>query len=192
MVKQLRRDLGRIERPAADASQTGIVSPKIEPLGTGAFATVDLPTRHYRGYYEGFANSALWPALHSRPDLIQVTADDYASYREVNAFMARGLLRFSDPRRDLLGSGLSFPHARRRNAAAAESSARSASSCTRRGPSAARCLRCRTIADLVQAMLAYDLIGFQTEDDRQNFEDYLAGRAWASTWSTARSRRLAG
>ena len=49
------------------------------------------------GYYEGFANSALWPALHSRPDLIQVTADDFMSYREINAFMARALVRFKRP-----------------------------------------------------------------------------------------------
>src|SRR6185503_8701047 len=48
----------------------------------------------HRGYYEGFANSVLWPALHSRADLIRATLDDYRCYREVNAFMARGLLRF--------------------------------------------------------------------------------------------------
>ena len=70
---------------------------QIEALGTGALATVDMPAKHYRGYYEGFANSALWPALHSRPDLIHVTAEEYASYREINAFMARALLRFSGP-----------------------------------------------------------------------------------------------
>jgi trehalose 6-phosphate synthase len=64
---------------------------KIESLGAGALATVDMPAKHYRGFYEGFANSALWPTLHSRPDLIHVTADDYTSYREVNAFMARAL-----------------------------------------------------------------------------------------------------
>ena len=28
-------------------------------------------------------------------------------------------------------------------------------------------------AELVRAMLSYDLIGFQTDEDRQNFEDYL-------------------
>jgi trehalose 6-phosphate synthase len=33
--------------------------PGIESLGTGALATVDMPVKHYRGYYEGFANSAL-------------------------------------------------------------------------------------------------------------------------------------
>src|SRR3569833_4164418 len=62
---------------------------QIEPLGRGALALLDLPAAHYGGYYEGFANSALWPALPSRSDLIRVSRDDYVSYREVNAFMAR-------------------------------------------------------------------------------------------------------
>ena len=58
---------------------------------------LDLPAAHYGGYYEGFANSALWPALHSRADLIRASQEDYLSYREVNAFMARALLRFQKP-----------------------------------------------------------------------------------------------
>ena len=37
---------------------------EIEALGAGALAMLDLPAAHYGGYYEGFANSALWPALH--------------------------------------------------------------------------------------------------------------------------------
>ncbi len=145
---------------------------RIEALGTGALATVDMPAKHYRGYYEGFANSALWPALHSRPDLIHVTAEDYASYREINAFMARALVRFNTPEavfwiqdyhflslgaelRQLgierpLGFFLHTPWADRRTMAAVPHH-----------------------AELVDAMLAYDLIGFQTVEDRQNFEDYL-------------------
>src|ERR1700756_1901112 len=67
---------------------------EIEALGAGALAMLDLPAAHYGGYYEGFANSALWPALHSRADLIRASQDDYLSYREVNAFMARALMRF--------------------------------------------------------------------------------------------------
>ena len=70
---------------------------EIEALGTGALAMLDLPAAHYGGYYEGFANSALWPALHSRADLIRASQEDYFSYREVNAFMARALLRFQKP-----------------------------------------------------------------------------------------------
>ena len=70
---------------------------EVESLGAGALALLDLPAAHYGGYYEGFANSALWPAMHSRPDLIRATREDYLSYREVNAFMARALLRFRKP-----------------------------------------------------------------------------------------------
>jgi trehalose 6-phosphate synthase len=145
---------------------------EIEALGTGALATVDLPEAHYRGYYEGFANSALWPALHSRADLIRVTVADYQSYREVNAFMARALLRFNRPDATFwvqdyhfltLGSELRklgigqpigfFLHT--------PWPART----TMHGVPHHR--------DLVLAMLAYDLIGFQTHEDRQNFKDYL-------------------
>src|SRR4029079_13472603 len=31
-----------------------------ESLGAGALGLLDLPAAHYGGYYEGFANSALW------------------------------------------------------------------------------------------------------------------------------------
>ena len=64
------RDSGAIW--VGSSGQSGDGSPgrgsfaRIEALGTGALATVDIPAKHYRGYYEGFANSALWPALHSR------------------------------------------------------------------------------------------------------------------------------
>ena len=155
-----------------DAAQSKKLFAKIEALGTGALATVDMPAKHYLGYYEGFSNSALWPALHSRPDLIQVTADHYELYRSVNAFMARALYRFTGPdavfwiqdyhfltlgaelRRLNIGRPIGFflhtPWADRRTMAAVPHH-----------------------ADLVQAMLAYDLIGFQTDDDRQNFEEYL-------------------
>src|SRR5262249_44792382 len=72
-------------------------SVEIESLGTGALALLDLPAAHYGGYYQGFANSALWPALHSRGDLIRVSNEDYRSYREVNSFVAGALLRFRKP-----------------------------------------------------------------------------------------------
>src|SRR5580704_16323282 len=70
----------------ADSTQTKNSFARIESLGTGALATVDMPAKHYLSYYEGFANSGLWPALHSRADLIQVSHENYTSYREINAF----------------------------------------------------------------------------------------------------------
>src|ERR1700736_6838224 len=57
---------------------------EIEALGAGALAMLDLPAAHYGGYYEGFPNSALWPALHPRADHIRASAEEYDSYREEN------------------------------------------------------------------------------------------------------------
>jgi trehalose 6-phosphate synthase len=146
---------------------------EIEALGTGALAMLDLPAAHYGGYYEGFANSALWPALHSRADLIRISQGDYLSYREVNAFMARALLRFRKPEtvfwiqdyhflalgaelRDLgvtqpIGFFLHTPW-----------------------PAHEVIEGVPHHRELVEAMLAYDLIGFQTEDDYENFVGYLS------------------
>jgi trehalose 6-phosphate synthase len=145
---------------------------EIEALGAGALAMLDLPAAHYGGYYEGFANSALWPALHSRADLIRASEGDYLSYREVNAFMARALLRFEKPDavfwiqdyhflalgaelRDLgvtrpLGLFLHTPW-----------------------PARAIIEGVPHHRDLIEAMLAYDLIGFQTAEDCDNFLAYV-------------------
>ena len=144
---------------------------EIEALGAGALAMLDLPAAHYGGYYEGFANSALWPALHSRADLIRASQDDYVSYREVNAFMARALLRFRKPDsvfwiqdyhflalgaelRDLgvtqpIGFFLHTPW-----------------------PTRAVIGGVPHHRDWIEAMLAYDLLGFQTEEDCENFLSY--------------------
>lgn len=145
---------------------------EIESLGAGALAMLDLPAAHYGGYYEGFANSALWPALHSRADLIRATQEDYVSYREVNAFMARALMRFRKPDsafwiqdyhflalgaelRDLgvtqpVGFFLHTPW-----------------------PSRALISGVPHHRELIEAMLAYDLIGFQTSEDCENFLSYV-------------------
>lgn len=145
----------------------------IEALGSGAVATVGLPKLHYTGYYQGFSNSALWPVLHSRTDLVSTCSADYISYRSVNTFMARSLRRFvkldtqfwihdyhflplGDELRRLgihhkIGFFLHTPFPARDVFAALPHH-----------------------RDLVQAMLSYDLIGFQTDDDRDNFADYVA------------------
>ena len=136
-----------------------------------------MPAKHYVGYYEGFANSALWPALHSRADLIHVTAENYTSYREVNAFMARALMRFSKPEAVFwvhdyhfltlgaelrrfgidrpIGFFLHTPWAERHTMAAVPHH-----------------------AEIVREMLAYDLIGFQTGRGSAEFRGLSARRAW--------------
>jgi len=145
---------------------------EVEALGSGALAKLDLPAAHYGGYYEGFANSALWPALHSRSDLIRVSQDDYVSYREVNAFMANALLRF---RKDKTAFWVQDYHF-----LALGAELRSLGVDDPLGfflhtpwPVTAVMQGVPHHRELIEAMLAYDLIGFQTEEDCQNFLDYL-------------------
>ena len=146
---------------------------EIEALGTGALAMLDLPAAHYGGYYEGFANSALWPALHSRSDLIQTSQGDYLSYREVNAFMARALLRFQKPDTVFWVQDYHF--------LALGSELRDLGVTQPVGfflhtpwPAPAVIEGVPHHRELIEAMLAYDLIGFQTRDDCDNFLGYLS------------------
>ena len=146
---------------------------EIEALGAGALAMLDLPAAHYGGYYEGFANSTLWPALHSRADLIRASQEDYLSYREVNAFMARALLRFRKP-------GTAFwiqdYHFLALGAELREQGVTQPIGFFLHTPWPARAVigGVPHHRELVEAMLAYDLIGFQTRDDCESFLGYLS------------------
>jgi len=145
---------------------------QVETYGRGTIATVDLPDQHYSGFYEGYANSALWPLLHSRPDLARVSDADYRSYLAVNAYMARTLAAFGNSdstfwihdyhflplARDLRDLGVTreigfFLHTP--------------------WPERHVIAQLPQYRELVQAMLAYDLIGFQTDADRDRFADLL-------------------
>ncbi len=156
-------------RPIDDAD---IPLVELESYGHGTIARVDLPEQHYSGFYEGYANSCLWPLLHSRTDIAHARADDYACYCAVNAYMARTLASFA-PREatfwihdyhflplarelrrrgvgDKIGFFLHTPWPERRVIA-----------------------QLAEHRELAQAMLAYDLIGFQTDRDRDNFAALL-------------------
>src|ERR1700731_2757026 len=146
---------------------------EIEALGEGALAMLDLPAAHYGGYYEGFANSALWPALHSRSDLIRVSQGDYLSYREVNAFMARALLRF---RKADTAFWIQDYHFLALGAELRDLGVTQPIGFFLHTPWPVRDVieGVPHHRDLVEAMLAYDLIGFQTDDDCENFANYLS------------------
>ena len=56
------------------------------------FATVPLSTRQFEGYYVGAANSMLWPLFHSRLNLIRYNSAESETYQRVNLMFARQLL----------------------------------------------------------------------------------------------------
>jgi trehalose 6-phosphate synthase len=145
---------------------------KIEAFGKGALATMDLPKEHYAGFYEVFSNSVLWPALHSRADLIHATADEYHSYRAINAYMARSLLRFCAPDVHFWVQDYHFlPLGLELRRLGVEQPI----GFFLHTPWPARCaiVAIPNHREIVHAMLSFNLIGFQTDEDRLNFADYV-------------------
>ncbi|MGE8375996.1 MAG: alpha,alpha-trehalose-phosphate synthase (UDP-forming), partial [Diaphorobacter nitroreducens] len=60
--------------------------------GNVTLATVDLCQADHAAYYQGYANSVLWPVLHYRLDLADFSANYSEGYRRVNQMFARKLL----------------------------------------------------------------------------------------------------
>lgn len=143
---------------------------QIQSYGRGTIATVDVPEQHYANFYEGFANSALWPLLHSRPDIVRHSAQTYASYRAVNAYMARVLATFGGTESRFWVHDYHFlPLAQE---------LRKLGIVREIGfflhtpwPSRQIVASLPQHRELVEAMLSYDLIGFQTDRDRDNFAE---------------------
>jgi trehalose 6-phosphate synthase len=149
----------------------GPVLPSLSAAGAGTIATVDLPERHFAGFYNAMSNSALWPLLHNRSDLLVFEASSLASYKSVNEYIARAIMRVSDPSAMVWVHDYHFmmvaEYLRRFGFA---------------GPigfflhtpfpgrSTAACLPHH--AEVFGALLSYDLIGFQTVDDLSCFETY--------------------
>lgn len=61
------------------------------------YARVPLPESDFKGYYEGTANSFLWPLAHFRPDLASYSREDAARYMKVNDVFAKVAARVLKP-----------------------------------------------------------------------------------------------
>ncbi len=138
-----------------------------------AFALLDLTEADYEGYYLGYSNAALWPVLHYRVDLARFDDEAFAQYDRVNARFARllaPLMRDDDTvwvhdyhlmllGRELRAAGwrgptgffLHIPF-----------------------PSPEVFTALPQHAEIAEALAAFDLVGFQTAHDAENFRRYLA------------------
>lgn len=136
------------------------------------YATLPLPRRDYEDYYKGFANSVLWPLFHYRVDAVQFEPRFREGYRRANEFFARKLVPeigagdvvwVHDYHLIPLGHGL-----------------RSAGVKSAIGfflhipfPPLDVLRTLPDYEDLLWAFCAYDVIGFQTDHDLQNFFDCI-------------------
>jgi len=144
----------------------------VEHTDSVTIATTDLSNDEYDEYYNGFANSTLWPLFHYRTDLTAYDRRFDKGYFRVNARFAHALAPL------LEDDDLIWVHDYHLIACAEE--LRRMGFRQRIGfflhipfPASQVLLTLPNHQALVRALFAYDLIGFQTLPDLLAFQDYV-------------------
>ena len=71
--------------------------PTIRKVGGTTYIVLDLAPGDFNEYYNGFANRVLWPILHYRLDLAEFSRSDLSGYQKVNNYFADHLSRILKP-----------------------------------------------------------------------------------------------
>jgi trehalose 6-phosphate synthase len=82
---------GNVRSDAAD------VKPVVRNVDGIHIVTIDLTSEELAGFYHGYANQCLWPLLHYRMDLVQFEREYLTQYRAVNRRFAEALAQFLGP-----------------------------------------------------------------------------------------------
>jgi trehalose 6-phosphate synthase len=72
--------------------------PVIERRGDISFATIDISKADFDDYYNGYCNGTLWPLLHYMLGIFRYERGSYEAYQRVNQLFARKLLPLLEPR----------------------------------------------------------------------------------------------
>jgi trehalose 6-phosphate synthase len=148
-------------------------------VGSITLYTLDLSRRDYDAFYRGFANGTLWPTLHYQVGHAQFDWAEFDGYRRVNVLFARALARLVRP------DDMIWAHDYHLLCLA--EALREAGLGNRMGlflhtpfPAPAVFMTNPAHEALIRAMCGFDLLGFQTEDDRTAFADYVVRQAGGS------------
>lgn len=147
-----------------------------ETVGGVTAATVDLEEADVDEYYNGFANKTLWPLFHYRNDLATFERAYRDGYRRVNQRFAATLAPLLRP------DDVIWVHDYHLILLARELRALGVKN--RIGfflhipwPAHQVMVNLPRHRQLVEAMFDYDLVGFQTADYQQAFEEYVVNEA---------------
>ena len=150
---------------------------------TVTIATQALTQEEYDGYYLGYSNRALWPVFHYRLDLAVFDTGEGERYRAVNQRMARSLAGL------LTEDDLVWIHDYHMVPLGAE--LRQLGVRNRLGfflhipfPPPEIVTAVPDHEWLIDSLFAYDVVGFQTEQDVQNFHRYVEASAAQVTAET--------
>jgi len=152
-------------------------------VGRITFAVTDLTKRDVDEYYLGFSNRALWPICHYRLDLAHFSERETAAYFRVNALFARKLIRLLEP------GDLVWIHDYHLIPLASELRARGFGG--RIGfflhipwPSPEIASALPEYRRLLSNLAAYDVVGFQTPRDADNFGRCLVEEVLAEPYGS--------
>ncbi|MBS2011301.1 MAG: trehalose-phosphatase [Deltaproteobacteria bacterium] len=79
--------------PDSEPLETGIIE-----SGSAQLAWLDYKESWYRHYYSGFCNGTVWPLFHSFPSRVTFSDDSWKAYREVHEHLADIAARHVGPR----------------------------------------------------------------------------------------------
>ncbi|MBL8905143.1 MAG: alpha,alpha-trehalose-phosphate synthase (UDP-forming) [Rhizobiales bacterium] len=168
------------------AAETGRM-PALTQRRAVTLATIDLGAEDYRRFYVGFANSSLWPLFHSRLGLMEYSREDYQGYRAVNRQFAAALSPLLRP------DDIVWIHDYHLIPLARE--LRELGHANRLGfflhipfPPASVFDALPCARALICDLAACDLVGFQTEEDSDNFLSCAARLAGATLGAEGRFR----
>jgi trehalose 6-phosphate synthase len=152
--------------------ETATAEPRIVERNHITYAVIDLSKNDFEEYYNGLANRVLWPILHYRVDLQEYSRVDHSGYMRVNRQFADKLSAF------LREDDVVWVHDYHLMPLARELRARghlNPIGFFLHIPCAPLDIL-RTLPhheEILGALRYYDLVGFQTENDRDNFAAYL-------------------
>ena len=150
--------------------------PHIVKSGNISYATIPLKSRDLEEYYNGYSNQTLWPLFHYRPGLFSFSRRDFKGYLRVNTLFAKTLaplLREKDEiwvhdyhliplAERLRGEGVSQPIGFFLHIPL---------------PPRDLLITLPNHDALIRSLCAYDLVGFQTDNDLWSFYDYILREA---------------
>lgn len=146
--------------------------PRVVVANNVVYSMIDLCDIDFHEYYNGLANSVLWPILHYRVDLQEYSRADASGYMRVNQLFADKLSG------QLLDDDIVWVHDYHLMPLGRELRARGHKNligfflhipCG--PPDILQTLPSHL--DILGSLVDYDLVGFQTENDRDNFAHYL-------------------
>ncbi len=150
-----------------------LAAPTIDDIGPVRTIAMPLTEADYEEYYVGFANSVLWPLFHYRLDLVDYRTEFHGGYMRVNRRLAETLLP------ELRADDVIWVHDYHLIPFAA---CLRALGCRQRigfflhipFPPPDLLTATPNHETLVEALLEYDVVGFQTSGDAANLKRYLA------------------